>query len=155
MLAGNDSLDVKANALVVDLGLKESEIKLLIINEAENETIVNSGAENNADVVRSTKKKTKNTNPLVKTVPVPKKSNAKISNQIGILIEESKRIQLPPTENLDYPDNPIFHASQPEERIKREETEDEVIFGDKFRKYKDDGGFRKQEEAAVSTDRDD
>ena len=41
-------------------------------------------------------------------------------------------------EELGNPDDSMFLGGKLTNWVKRERTEDEVVFGDKFRKYKDD-----------------
>ena len=61
--------------------------------------------ENVKQVIKLKKRKSKKTNPLMKAVPVVKKWKAKIDD---IEIPEVKA-------DLDYPDDPTFRESQPEE----------------------------------------
>ena len=104
--------------------------------------------ENENEVVKPKKQKTKNTNPLMKAVPVAKKSKAKFAASLKNIKAKIDEIEISDVKvtDLDYPDDPTFREGQPDGRVKRGETEDEVMFGDKFRKYKSekDGGFRKK-----------
>lgn len=103
---------------------------------------------NEIEVVKPKKQKTKNTNPLMKAVPVAKKSKAKFAASLKDVKAKIDEIEIPDVKvaDLDYPDDPTFREGQLDGRVKRGETEDEVMFGDKFRKYKSerDGGFRKK-----------
>jgi len=104
--------------------------------------------ENEKEVIKPKKKKSKNTNPLIKAVPVVKKSKARFAASLKDVKAKIDEIEIPDVKvaDLDYPDDPTFRDGQPDGRVKRGETEDEVVFGDKFRKYKSerDGGFRKK-----------
>ena len=106
------------------------------------------------DKLMKSKKKSKNSNPLTKSVNVNKKSKARkpLSNIDPVKVEDAKEV------SLDYPDDPTFRGGQNVKRIKRDEEDGENQDigekfrkyksgnGDKFRKYKDDndGGFRKK-----------
>eukprot|EP00092_Neocalanus_flemingeri_P024143 GFUD01026190.1.p1 GENE.GFUD01026190.1~~GFUD01026190.1.p1 ORF type:complete len:473 (-),score=106.15 GFUD01026190.1:9-1427(-) len=97
-----------------------------------------------------TKKKSRNANPLTKTVPVLKKSKARATKPVNVVETEVDKVEniQNPAQAVDYPDDLTFREGVLEGRVRRDDTNDEVVFGDKFRKYKDDreGGFRKQEE---------
>jgi len=88
------------------------------------------------------KKKSKNANPMMKSIHVNKKSKAKIPliNADPVKVDETDEV------SLDYPDDPTFRGGQDVKRTKRddEDTEEQGI-GEKFRKYKNDNGgkFRK------------
>eukprot|EP00092_Neocalanus_flemingeri_P096684 GFUD01123120.1.p1 GENE.GFUD01123120.1~~GFUD01123120.1.p1 ORF type:complete len:492 (-),score=112.95 GFUD01123120.1:192-1667(-) len=116
-----------------------------------NMVVKNSGAEEELfDEVKPTKKKSRNANPLTKAVPVMKKSKAKSTKLLNVVETEVDKVEniQNPAQAVDYPDDPTFREGVLEGRVRRDDTNDEVVFGDKFRKYKDDreGGFRKQEE---------
>eukprot|EP00092_Neocalanus_flemingeri_P027682 GFUD01030047.1.p1 GENE.GFUD01030047.1~~GFUD01030047.1.p1 ORF type:complete len:499 (-),score=99.70 GFUD01030047.1:78-1526(-) len=110
----------------------------------------NSGAEEKILEVKPTKKKSRNANPLTKAVPVLKMSKAKPTKALTEAETEVVKVEniQDPAQAVEYPDEPTFRKGVPEGRVRRDDTNDEVVFGDKFRKYKDDreGGFRKQEE---------
>lgn len=93
--------------------------------------------------VQRKKRRTKNANPLMKSIPEVKQSKVKSESMQQINVE----VGMEENSKLENPDDPMFRGVQPMERVKRERTEDEVVFGDKFRKYKDEGmgGFRKKE----------
>jgi len=137
--AGNDQSleDVSKDAGSEVLGYEESFVK-----DDEKDSAVNE-----KEVVMPKKKKTKNTNPLMKAVPVVKKSKAKFAASLKDVKSKIDEIEIPEVKaaDLDYPDDPTFREGQPDGRVKRDGMEDEVVFGDKFRKYKNDkdGGFRK------------
>jgi len=137
--AGNDqSLEDASKDVGSELlGYEESFVK-----DDEKDSVVNE-----KEVVMPKKNKTKNTNPLTKAVPVVKKSKAKFAASLKNVKSTIDETEIPEVTaaDLDYPDDPTFRKGQPVGRVKRDGMEDEVVFGDKFRKYKNDkdGGFRK------------
>ena len=133
--------------LVRDYSVGESDIfeENSEFEEAKIEVVIdNSETKNDIEVLKSIKRKSKNSNPLLKSVPVLKKSKVKSTKSLKeVETEVDKDFQ---DLTVEYPDDPTFREVKHEERVRRDETEAEVVFGDKFRKYKDDreGGFRKQ-----------
>jgi len=142
--AGNDQSleDVSKDAGREESLVKDDEKDSVVNEKEEKDSVVNE-----KEVVMPKKKRTKNTNPLMKAVPVVKKSKAKFAASLKDVKSKIDEIEIPEVKaaDLDYPDDPTFREGQPDGRVKRDGMEDEVVFGDKFRKYKNDkdGGFRK------------
>ena len=108
-------------------GFEETKIELALDN---------SETKNNLEVSKLLKRKSKNSNPLIKSVLVLKKSkveSAKVLKEVETKVEDIKGF----AEDVVYPDDPTYRKAKSEERVRRDETEAEVVFGDKFRKYKD------------------
>jgi len=127
---------------------KEEEIKEIdVLNqEVENFSV------KRAEIVKS-KKKSKNTNPLMKSVYENRKSKAKsrLPKADPVNVGDKEDVA------LDYPDDPTFRGGQNINRTKRDEDVEYQDIGEKFRKYKtnngdqfrkftndNDGGFRKK-----------
>jgi len=131
-------------------GMKEADVNKE--KEALNQKVDDLTGE--GDKLVKSKKRSKNSNPLTKSVHANKKSKARKPLSIidPVKVEDAKEV------SLDYPDDPTFRGRQNVKRIKRDEEEGENQDigdkfrkyksgnGDKFRKYKDDndGGFRKK-----------
>jgi len=88
--------------------------------------------------VRS-KKKSKNTNPLTKSVYENRKSKAKSRPSKADLVNVGDIEDVA----LDYPDDPTFRGGQKIERTKRDEVEEYQGIGEKFRKFKSSHRLRK------------
>jgi len=134
LLASEDSVGI--SDIFEGKGFEETKIET-VLDDSE--------PKNNLEISKLLKRKTKNSNPLIKSVLVLKKSiveSAKVLKEVETKVEDIKDF----AEDVEYPDDPTFREAKSEERVRRDETEAEVVFGDKFRKYKDDreGGFRKQ-----------
>merc|ERR1719370_998966 len=127
---------------------KEEEMKEIDVTNQKVEEFIVKGTEN-----IKTKKKSKNTNPLTKSVREYRKSKAKsrLPKADPVNVGDKK------DDVLDYPDDPTFRGVQNIKRTKRDEDGEDQGFGEKFRKYKtnngdqfrkytndNDGGFRKK-----------
>jgi len=96
---------------------------------------------NHGQIINSKRKKSRNLNPLTKSVRMVKKSKAKV------LPIEAKSPVIDESEySLDYPDDPTFRNVKQKKRTKRDEVDQPSVLGDRFRKFEDnnDGGFRKK-----------
>jgi len=91
-----------------------------------------------AENVKS-KKKSRNTNPLTKSVYENRKSKAKIRPSKADLVNVGDIEDVA----LDYPDDPTFRGGQKIERTKRDEVEEYQGIGEKFRKFKSSHRLRK------------
>jgi len=127
---------------------KEEEMKEIDVTNQKVEEFIVKGTEN----IKS-KKKSKNTNPLTKSVREYRKSKAKSR------LPKADPVNVGDKEDdvLDYPDDPTFRGVQNIKRTKRDEDGEDQGIGEKFRKYKtnngdqfrkytndNDGGFRKK-----------
>jgi len=138
-------IEVKMNSQL-DKSVQDSLTNDGRVNEIEsNEDDVlvseNESVKNHEQIHKSKKKKSRNLNPLTKSVRVVKKSKAKVPPA------EVKSLHIDERENsLDYPDDPTFRKIKKKKRTKRDEVDQPSVLGDRFRKLKNDndGGFRKK-----------
>jgi len=128
--------------------MKEEEMKEFDVPNQKVEEFTVRGTKN----VKS-KKKSKNTNPLMKSVHENRKSKAtsRLPKADPVNVGDKEDVV------LDYPDDPTFRGVQDIKRTKRDEDGEDQGIGEKFRKYKtnngdqfrkytndNDGGFRKK-----------
>jgi len=105
------------------------------------ETVVKKEEEMKETENVKSKKKSKNTNPLMKSLHEKRKSKAKSR------LPKADPVNVGDKEDvvLDYPDDPTFRGVQNIKRTKRDEDGEDQGIGEKFRKYKTNNGdqFRK------------
>merc|ERR1712179_410094 len=142
------SIEVSTEDFTVHKESKDDKMQERDVTNQKVEEFIVKGTEN----IKS-KKKSKNTNPLTKSVREYRKSKAKsrLPKADPVNVGDKK------DDVLDYPDDPTFRGVQNIKRTKRDEDGEDQGIGEKFRKYKtnngdqfrkytndNDGGFRKK-----------
>jgi len=144
------SIEVSTEGFIVNIESELKDDEMQERNESK-ETIVKKEGEfdvpnqkteeltvKRAENVKS-KKKSKNTNPLTKSVYENRKSKAKSRPSKADLVNVGDIEDVA----LDYPDDPTFRGGQKIERTKRDEVEEYQGIGEKFRKFKSSHRLRK------------